>query len=201
MARMTQPVPVTAFSLVRVDFHTFELTDSHRRAPIGFDPSNGLVFSQPGMVVICTGISTGWVHVRVRLCPRPPTRVEAGAWEEIVEHSVETTTGALRVTSVMSDTPRLPLLTPQGPGTYRVRVHARGRDTAPDGDTHEPVEDYLLIVWPAGPQPDEIHQHRDRYGAELRAGPGRPAPPPPAGDAQDDIRRRRRARLLRPRMP
>ncbi|MFC9078739.1 hypothetical protein ACFTY7_17360 [Streptomyces sp. NPDC057062] len=75
--------------------------------------------------------------------------MEAGAWDEIVDHTVETTTGALRVTSVMSDTPRLPLLTPQGPGTYRVRVHARGRDTAPDGDAHEPVEDYLLIVWPA----------------------------------------------------
>ncbi|MET8646171.1 hypothetical protein [Streptomyces sp. NPDC004675] len=199
MARMTQPVPVTASSPVRVDFHTFELTDSHRRAPAGFGPSNGLVFSQPGMAVICTGISTGWVHVRVRVRVRPPTRVERGAWEEIVDHSVETATGALRVTSVMSDTPRLPLLTPQGPGTYRVRVHARGRDTAPDGDAHEPVEDYLLIVWPADPQPDEIHRHRDRYGAGLRAGPGRPAPP--AGDAEDDIRRRRRVRLLRPRTP
>jgi len=33
MARMTQPVPVTASSPVRVDFHSFELTDSHRPAP------------------------------------------------------------------------------------------------------------------------------------------------------------------------
>ncbi|MBW8697995.1 hypothetical protein MBT84_00280 [Streptomyces sp. MBT84] len=67
-----------------------------------------------------------------------PTRVEAGAWDEIVDHTVETTTGALRVTSVMSDTPRLPLLTPQGPGTYRVRVHARGRDTAPTATPTNP---------------------------------------------------------------
>ncbi|MFJ8555672.1 hypothetical protein ACWCXL_41750 [Streptomyces sp. NPDC001588] len=105
---MTQPVPVTASSLVRVDFHTFELTDSHQRAPVGFDPSNGLVFSRPGMVVICTGISTGWVHVRVRVCQLPPTRLERGAWEEIVDNSVETTTDALRVTSVMSDAPDCP---------------------------------------------------------------------------------------------
>ncbi|MFE1855081.1 hypothetical protein [Streptomyces sp. NPDC059489] len=198
---MTQPAPVRASSPVRVDFHTFELTDSHRRAPVGFDASNGLVFSQPGMVVICTGIGSGWVNVQVRVCGRPPTRVETGAWDEVVDHSVETTTGALYVTSVMSDTPRLPLLTPQGPGTYRVRVHARGRDTAPDGDAQEPVEDYLLIVWPAASRPDEIRQHRERYGAELRAGPGRPVPPPPASDAEDDIRRRQRARLLRPRTP
>ncbi|MFJ6122861.1 hypothetical protein [Streptomyces sp. NPDC092129] len=174
---MTQPEPVTASSPVRVDFHAFELTDSHRRAPTGLSTSNGLVFSQPGMALICTGISMGWVNVQVRVCRRPPTRVDTGAWDEIVDHSVETTTGALYVTSVMSDPPQLPLLTPQGPGTYRLRVHARGRDTAPDGVAHEPVEDYLLIVWPAASQPDEIHQRRDRYGAELRALPDRPAPP------------------------
>ncbi|TFV33998.1 hypothetical protein E4K10_43285 [Streptomyces sp. T1317-0309] len=44
-------------------------------------------------------------------------------------------------------------------------------------------------MWPAASRPDEIHQHRDRYGVELRAGPGRPVPAPPAGDAEDDIRR------------
>ncbi|MFJ8613590.1 hypothetical protein ACIRH0_41420 [Streptomyces sp. NPDC093675] len=194
---MTEPAPITASSLVRVDYHTFELTDSDTRTPTGFDTSNGLVFSVPGQAMICTGISNGWVNVSVQVCWHPPAQVDANAWEEIVEHSVETATGALRVTSVMSDAPELPLLTPQGSGTYRIRVHARGRDTAPDGAVFEPVEDYLLIVWPAESQPDEIHKQTDRYGTELRAQPSRPAPPPPESDAEDDIRRRQRQRLQR----
>lgn len=103
----------------------------------------------------------------------------------------------MRVTSVMSNAPDLPLLTPQGPGTYRVRVHARGRDIAPDGVAYEPVEDYLLIVWPTEPQPEDVHKQTDRYGAELRAQPSRPAPPPPERGAEEDIRRRKRERLQR----
>lgn len=194
---MTEPAPITASSSVRVDHHTFELTDSDNRTPTGFDTSNGLVFSLPGQTVICTGISMGWANVSVQVCWHPPEQVDANAWDEIVEHTVETATGLMRVTSVMSDAPDLPLLTPQGPGTYRVRVHARGRDIAPDGVAFEPAEDYLLIVWPAEPQPEEVHKQTDRYGAELRAQPSRPAPPPPERGAEEDIRRRKRERLQR----
>lgn len=45
---MTEPAPTAASSPVHVDYHTFELTDSDKRTPMGFDTSNGLVFSQPG---------------------------------------------------------------------------------------------------------------------------------------------------------
>ncbi|WP_328934982.1 MULTISPECIES: hypothetical protein [unclassified Streptomyces] len=198
---MTEPAPTVASSPVHVDYHTFELTDSDKRIPMGFDTSNGLVFSRPGQVVICTGISTGPVNVSVQVCRHPPAQVDADVWDEILDHSVATATGALRVTSVMTDAPDLPLLTPQGPGTYRVRVQARGRDNAPDGVADDPVEDYLLIVWPAESQPDEIHKQTDRYGAILRARPSRPAPPLSAGDAEDDRRRRTRERLHRRRTP
>ncbi|MFZ4143297.1 hypothetical protein ACOZDZ_21570, partial [Streptomyces griseoincarnatus] len=50
-----------------MDYHTFELADSDKRVPTGFDTSNGLVFSLPGQVVICTGISAGWVTVSVEV--------------------------------------------------------------------------------------------------------------------------------------
>ncbi|MEV0095131.1 hypothetical protein [Streptomyces sp. NPDC050738] len=39
-----------------------------------------------------------------------------------------------------------------GPGTYRMRLHAHGRDTNPDGvqeDSKPIAEHYLLQVWPA----------------------------------------------------
>ncbi|MFF5681453.1 hypothetical protein [Streptomyces althioticus] len=198
---MTEPAPTTASGPVRVDYHTFELTDSDRRVPSGSDTSNGLVFSLPGQAVICTGISAGWVNVRVEVRRHPPRRVDADVWDEIIDHTVETTTGVLRVTSLMSDTPNLPVLTPQGPGTYRVRVHARGRDTVPDGAVDEPVEEYLLIVWRAERQPDKIYRQSDQYGAQLRAQPRRPVPPALVAQGDDAVRRRMQERLRRRRTP
>ncbi|MEU2726066.1 hypothetical protein [Streptomyces smyrnaeus] len=77
--------------------------------------------------------------------------------------------GDMHVRALMDDPPDLPVLAPAGPGSYRVRVHARGRDIAPDGVAEEPVEDYLLIVWPAPPEPDTVHKQTDNFGAEWRS--------------------------------
>ncbi|MCM8556155.1 hypothetical protein ACIQFU_12105 [Streptomyces sp. NPDC093065] len=182
---------------VRVDYHTFELTDSQQSAPMGFTPQNGLVFSQPGQAAICTGISMGWVNVSVQARRHPPSHVDADDWEEVVDHTVTTTTGTLRVTSTMDDAPDLPPLTEHGPGTYRLRVHARGRDTDPDGAPEDAVEDYLLVAWPAEAQPDQIHKRTDHYGAELRAAPSVPAPPQPAVTAEHAADQRLFERLNR----
>ncbi|WP_328935002.1 MULTISPECIES: hypothetical protein [unclassified Streptomyces] len=195
---MTEPAPTTASSPVHVDYHTFELTDSDVRVPMGFDTSNGLVFSRPGHAVICTGINSGPVNVSIQLRRYPPERADTGAWDEVVDHSVETRTGHLRVTCVMDDPPELPPLTPFGPGSYRVRVHARGRDTAPDGHVVDPGEDYLLIVWPDELRPDQVHKQTDRYGAQLRGQPGRPAPPKEhVTDAESERQHLMQARLQR----
>ncbi|MEU9485734.1 hypothetical protein AB0D83_19090 [Streptomyces decoyicus] len=45
----------------------------------------------------------------------------------------------------------LPTLILQGPGWHRMRVHASGRSINPDGVGEEPVEDYLIAVWPQEP--------------------------------------------------
>lgn len=55
-----------------------------------------------------------------------------------------------------------------GPGDYRVRVHATGRDTAVDLTAHEPVEDYRLAIWPAAPELPVAHCMRSQYGQGLR---------------------------------
>ncbi|MEV0205700.1 MULTISPECIES: hypothetical protein [unclassified Streptomyces] len=165
---------------------------------MGFETSNGLVFSRPGHAVICTGVSSGPVNVTIQLRRYSPERADTDAWDEVVDHSVETLTGHLCVTCVMGDPPELPALTPFGPGTYRIRVHARGRDTAADGHVADPVEDYLLVVWPDELRPDEVHKQTDRYGAQLRGLLGRPAPPKkPLTDAESERQRLMRARLQR----
>ncbi|WP_214517038.1 hypothetical protein [Streptomyces hygroscopicus] len=185
-----------ASSPVRVDFGTFDLADSDTHTDMGFHPANGLIFSTPGRAVICTGIHTGLVNVSVTTRRHPPTEADADAWDEIMDHSVDSLTGTLHVASVMADAPPLPPLTPHGPGPYRIRVHARGRDLAPDGTAEEPSEDYLLVTWPAPPSPDIIHKQTDQRGSQLRTGPHRtpPASPPISGEEAD------RKRMLRERL-
>ncbi|MQS35128.1 hypothetical protein FFZ77_05690 [Streptomyces katsurahamanus] len=56
-----------------------------------------------------------------------------------------------------------------GPGDYRVRVHARGRDTAVDRTPGELTEWYLLQVWPAPAQPPHVLTANDQYGTTQRA--------------------------------
>ncbi|MEU6413807.1 hypothetical protein [Microbispora sp. NPDC046933] len=61
--------------------------------------------------------------------------------------------------SVIDDSPSL---TPHGPGSYRLRVHARGRDMewrelAPS----EPGEEHLIQIWPAPPADEVIHKLED----------------------------------------
>lgn len=45
--------------------------------------------------------------------------------------------------------PDLPVLTPAGPGLYRVRAHARGRDIVYDGCESRSQEVYLFQIWSA----------------------------------------------------
>jgi hypothetical protein len=92
----------------------------------------------------------------------------------------------------MSDPPAgFPVLTQAGAGGYRIRVHARGRDTAPDLVALEPVEWYLIQVWPAPPAPERVLRQTDRYGAELRQAAAAAAPP--HAPAPDPGERQRRA--------
>ncbi|MGI5262385.1 hypothetical protein [Streptomyces angustmyceticus] len=66
-----------------------------------------------------------------------------------MEISVRSTEGDLRINSGYDITPDdLPVLSPQGPGRYRMRVHASGRSINLDGVSDEPVEDYLIAVGP-----------------------------------------------------
>ena len=40
-----------------------------------------------------------------------------------------------------------------GPGDYRLRIHAKGRDTDYDGSRLDPVEDYMIVAWPEQASP------------------------------------------------
>ncbi|MFD9071402.1 hypothetical protein [Streptomyces lasiicapitis] len=87
----------------------------------------------------------------------PPAADDQDTWDEIIEVTVHAPTGRLRAHSLEdSEFPELPVLSTAGSGAYRVRVHARGRADAPTTAEGDPVEDYLLQVWPVGTDEDTV---------------------------------------------
>ncbi|MEV1201451.1 hypothetical protein [Microbispora rosea] len=95
-----------------------------------------LVGSGRGTLAIWAADEAGHACVTVESYTRRPP-LETRGWEEVVEVGYESPTGSLEL--VDGDGTRLKGLTTRGPGSYRVRVHLRGRELvtqvidAPDG--------------------------------------------------------------------
>lgn len=170
--------------------HMFYLVDAGTvlGPPLAFD--NGLTSVHDGGVVVFTGISSGLAQVTVDARDMPPPAADTGEWDEVVEVSVHAPVGRMMVSGVMNDGPDVPVLTVSGPGSYRIRLHARGRDTAVDQGGLEPVEDYLVVTWPAAPAPAISLKHTDTFGAGLR----RPRESPRVAQADASVAGLRRLR-------
>ncbi len=101
---------------------------------------------------VLTGAAMGPVHVVVHPLREAPEDL-AAEWQDVVEVSLVSRGGPMVVTGPFDADPepaaRLDLY---GPGTYRVRVHADGRDLDFDAVVREPRERYLIQSWPADPQ-------------------------------------------------
>lgn len=157
---------------IHMCYHTFYLADSGASPEPKFEPGNGLILVQPGVAVVYTGIHTGQVAVSVELWDGRPTELITDGWDEVVEVTMRAPIGQVRVRGPMDNPPEgLPELTEAGPGNYRVRVHARGRDTAPDLVAFEPVEQYNIIIWPGQPADEIVYKQTDEYGASRRRRP------------------------------
>jgi hypothetical protein len=155
---------------VFVQYHQFQINDED--GPAGPDlprEHNGLVVVQDGIATVHTGIHTGDVDVTVTLHTGAPQPGNA-EWDEIVEVSLHSVSGELMVRGLM-DAPdeEFPVLSFTGPGDYRLRIHARGRDTAIDLAPDEITEWYLIQVWPAPSQSATVLRQTDTYGASVRA--------------------------------
>lgn len=154
---------------VYVTYHWFGVTDQGELPVETGNWANGLVRAMSVGATIYTGIDTGNVRVTAVTREDAPADIDPGPWDEIVETSIFSAHGQLRVDSPQTglvDT--LPPLSPHGPGSYRLRVHVRGRDTNTDGVQEEPTEDYLVIIWPAPQAPELIIRLTDRCGYGLR---------------------------------
>jgi hypothetical protein len=155
--------------VISVTHHLFFLAEK------GYHPgeipaaATGLVTGGRDCAFIHTGVHSGQVKLMIQVRDGQPLRIDWG-WDEVVEVTLHASVGDVNVASIMGIgmPPSYPRLTPQGPGDYRIRVHARGRDTDIDGTAFEPFEEYLIQLWPAPSAPEKIYKATDRYGEQLR---------------------------------
>ncbi len=187
---------VIKWANVHVADHSFGLLDNGELPIDSGSWSNGLIKVMDVGALIYTGIDRGYVRLMLDLTTQPPAQVDAGPWDEIVEVSITCDEGSLRIDSFEQGPPDdLPLLSTGGPGSYRVRVHARGRDLKYDMVSNDPIEDYLLIIWPAEASPEVVLRATDRCGASLRASAANDvAWPQPQLTSAEDAEEQRRAR-------
>ncbi|MGW5153025.1 hypothetical protein [Rhodococcus koreensis] len=159
-------MPSTGTTLTGVAFcpvgHTLYLGDDTTGAISAPPPDDrslisGLAMSAYDHLYVTTGIESG--QVSLRLCghnarPAQLTADVDSKWEDVGELSLLNPSSALSVcyfTGVDDDSAsachsvRLP---PCPDATYRVRVHARGRDLFFGRHAEDPVESYLIDVWP-----------------------------------------------------
>ncbi|TYB60246.1 hypothetical protein FXF51_32150 [Nonomuraea sp. PA05] len=157
---------------IHLSYHQIEIRPHDEAGPSCPEAfPNGLIAvgdEEPDGAMIVTGLGMGQVEVTVQLADEEPP-LDLDSWEEIVDLSIESTLGSLYVVGLLGDLPRkLPNLAWKGPGFYRLRVHAKGRDSYVDGTGLNLEERYSIISWPADPAPDLIHKATDAYGAGVR---------------------------------
>ncbi len=151
--------PVTVLS----DWHTI-LVLAERFSPLTQLPDNGLVrITGDGEATVYTGVWGGDVNATGELVDQEPA-LGAG-WEAVVEFCAEVSTDhPLQIASRDEGPAGAPIATE--PGTYRIRLSARGRDVAYDKVGYG-TEDYLLQAWRAPQGPLRILRLTDWTGQSL----------------------------------
>jgi hypothetical protein len=117
--------------------------------------ANGLVGAAlRGELFLMTGLHTGRVQLRVEVAGAEPRLDDS--WEDCVEASFEPE-GEARLFDWDNN---LVCALPLDERPYRVRYHARGMDAGHEADTiledEDPLDEYLLLFWPAPVAPDRI---------------------------------------------
>lgn len=150
----------TSASLLTED-HSFALADGPDFPIETARWATGLTAQMSIGTMIFTGVNKGLVHVTTDVLQSAPDRHSLDAWtaldewEDVVEVTVYAPVGDLRVHQhsygPFDVPPDLPNLSAAGPGSYRLRVHAQGRDRYYDQNRDDSEERYHLIAWPAEP--------------------------------------------------
>src|ERR1022692_824253 len=99
----------------------------------------------PQAVAVITGLQSGRIAVTARTAPTAPTEIYPG-WDVVAETDLECAEGTISVCDWAGPShDELGELAIDGPGRYRLRVHARHREQV--SQTHS-TEEHHLLLWP-----------------------------------------------------
>jgi hypothetical protein len=150
---MTQPGERSYESTFGITHGLFQLTDERvvpELAEPAIRPGDLVVPHVSGGATVICGIDTGPVRVRAEVHATAPAD-DVASWDEVAETTFDAPFGNVRVVPLFQwPVADIGSLT-NGPGRHRVRVSARGRETALNRFVETPTEDYLLQVWPVVP--------------------------------------------------
>jgi hypothetical protein len=97
---------------------------------------------------IARGQEIGGIAVAAELWDAAPPPTPDG-WQDVAEVSVAWQSAFMDFGTTGSGEDPAKRLEMPGPGDYRLRVHGRNRDDGDPREDDDPVEEYLIQVWPA----------------------------------------------------
>ena len=137
-----------------------------------YTADNGLVEVTDTTAVIGTGTDMGPIHLGAQVVDSAPPEESAAwqsaGWESVTEVSLVSPDGRFASVSLAA-TEEGPLTVHVGaPGSYRLRIHAKGRDEGWRQEMpEEPVETHLIIFWPAPAAPVRMLRGADEVGQTM----------------------------------
>ncbi|WP_143118291.1 hypothetical protein [Actinomadura madurae] len=154
---------------IYADNHSFLLAEPGEYPSSAIEFFNGLVAVQSGLAMILTGVAMGPVEVTLELWDELPS-VDFGDWDEIVEVSLYAREANVSLTGPEVEAPaHMPVVSSAGPGSYRLRVHARGRDENYDLAVRSPSESYLIQTCLGPSAPEVVIKATDQCGRDFYA--------------------------------
>ncbi|WP_406505469.1 hypothetical protein [Streptomyces sp. NBC_00212] len=153
---------------------TLDLIDLDTFEDVPLDhTANGLVAAREDYAAIVCAVEGGDIDVTAELWDGPPT-LHLDDWQDAAEISFTWTTARISIGPGEEDPDEAPVLALPGPGSYRLLVHGKNRDAGDVREAGDPVETYLLQLWPAPLADPVTHKATSAYGASMRE----PAPAP-----------------------
>jgi hypothetical protein len=155
---------------VPVHYHQFHINDEDEPTGPDLEPGhNGPVRIADGLTIVIPGLHSGDVDVTVTLQETEPAP-DNGNWQEIVEVSAHSASGDLMIRAMTDDLDaELPVLSFHRPGYYRLRLHARSRNTAIGLAPDQITEWYLIQAWPAPAHEAQVLRQTDGYSSFAHA--------------------------------
>jgi hypothetical protein len=154
----------SAQGIIRAEDGQYLIEGGPDRVDAWPDPVTAITTGEADWIAVLTGTHHGPVNVTAQLLDARPAAI-TGQWDMVVERDLTVTFSAVLIINHYRTGP--PISIPTKRSVHRVRVHARGRDEAIRHNILEdPVEDYLIQLWPVEePRQEEILVGPDRAAA------------------------------------